>query len=152
MNTASHSNKRSTYLTQGNLALTPATQQDFTLIEGGRSRTASVQSRNLDRAQQVQTFQMKMMALLTFVVFVAVLAISSVASDALINSRHGQISDVPTTSVIVKGGDCLLSLAEEHPVSGHTPDEVVSWRHEANDLDTATLLVGQHLIVPAVEG
>ena len=151
MNAASNYSTSNLYETQGNLALAPRGDHGLTLIEGGRSHAIEEPLQVDYSFNAALVFHMKAMALITFLALVTVLVWASIASDALLSAHIAELDDVPTTSVVVKGGDCLLGIAEMHPVSGHTPEEVVAWIKEANGLDNATILVGQRLVVPSVE-
>lgn len=69
--------------------------------------------------------------------------------SAGISARQGQaLETIPTISVTVHGGDSLWSLAEEHPVTGYSTQEVVTWIKACNSLDSANIQAGQAILVP----
>lgn len=151
MNTQFYRSCKVSYGTQGNLALAPQYDvQAFSVIEGGRRHRQQLVDDKPSRTASVQAFRMNVFALGAFLSLVVALMLTSALSDALIESRRADaFADVTTTSITVRPGDCLLGIAEAHPVSGCSASEVASWIKELNGLDNATILAGQPLLVPS---
>jgi hypothetical protein len=49
----------------------------------------------------------------------------------------------------VHTGDSLWTIAEDHAPEGASVPDVVRWIEQANNLDSALIVSGQALIVPA---
>lgn len=141
-----------TYPTCGNLALELVKPCEFTVVEGGKqtasqSRQASVRSNRVNERAVQERMSVRMVAALWAVVITLILA--WVISDVVCAKAYAKAFDgVPTTQVFVASGDCLWSIAEEHPVEGRSTRDVMTWIKEQNGLTSATLFVGQSLIVP----
>ncbi|MBQ6651273.1 MAG: LysM peptidoglycan-binding domain-containing protein, partial [Atopobiaceae bacterium] len=74
---------------------------------------------------------------------------SIIRDYALVDARNEAFANVTLEEVVVMPGDSLWQLAESHPVAGVSTADVVSYISESNDLPSANLQVGQHLLVPA---
>lgn len=77
----------------------------------------------------------------------AVLGILLIASAAM--SGHERPVGVPTTTVLVDGGDTLWSVAREHPIEGLSTAQTADLILELNDAKSPVLLDGQSLVVPS---
>ena len=62
---------------------------------------------------------------------------------------HNRLVACDTCEVRVLPGQTMWSLAQEHGVEGVSESELVSWIRDANGLDSALLMPGQLLVVPA---
>ena len=143
------------YATSGNLAIAPTVKPEFTLIEGGlhhnndrvERQTAQRQGR---RSLELQNNSMRFKSLFA-ILFVAVsLLVASFTSDAIIaNHKKQAFASAPTTTITVSSGDCLWTIAESHPVAGVSTRDVSRWIMQNNQLENATIYVGQSLVVPA---
>lgn len=149
MSTQTRTYRYNTYRTQGNLALAHRHDLEFELIEGGASASKKDRHETASRASEVQAFRNFLIASVVFFSLVFALMGASIASDMILTSRISAIDNVATTCITVKQGDCLLDIADDHPVAGRSSEEVVSWIKDANGLDNATIMVGQRLIVPS---
>lgn len=58
------------------------------------------------------------------------------------------VAETPAVTVSVMPGDTLWMLAAEHPISGHSTPDVVSWIRARNQLEDSSLSVGQVIEVP----
>ncbi len=65
-----------------------------------------------------------------------------------IGAQAAQFDESTTTEVVVRKGDSLWSLAQSYGPGGHDLREVVDWIRELNGLTSASIHVGQVLIVP----
>lgn len=57
--------------------------------------------------------------------------------------------DLATAPIRVETGDTLWSLAREHPARGLNTAETVELIRDLNSADTANLIVGSEILVPA---
>ncbi len=125
----------------GNLAL--ALEDDhaprFTVIEGGRCANIS----SVTRRSTAATYVIIAILALAMIGF----AVASVAGRSA--SLAHTLAELPRTSVTVKNGDSLWSIAADcdipHLSTQEISDAIVSWNH----LDSTTLVPGQVLSVPS---
>ncbi|MDO5119484.1 MAG: LysM peptidoglycan-binding domain-containing protein [Coriobacteriales bacterium] len=149
-----HTTIPNNYLTTGNLALAPVEAPVFTVIEGGYSHKATPDrkaAREQRRARAAEEARMRVYSLVATLVFMCILVTSSMLRNAYDTAaRNKAYAEVTTMSITVGPGDSLWEIAEHHPVEGRSVRDVTSWISEINGLSTATLMVGQELLVPAV--
>lgn len=69
-----------------------------------------------------------------------------------LGSSASAAADIPTVAVAVDSGDTLWSLAERYPIEGMTTRQCVKWIMEHNSLESALLMPGQIVEVPATAG
>lgn len=150
-NRSTHAN---TFIVQGNLALSQSYEPRFTVIEGGRSTEQEMTKRHLEKRSERQdahtrSFSESVMSYLAVLLVALSLLTISCISDAIINANiASSFESVSTASITVKPGDCLLGIAESHPVPGRSAVDVANWIESFNGLDNATIYAGQTLIVP----
>lgn len=58
----------------------------------------------------------------------------------------------PGRTVVVRSGDTLWSLAKEHGPAGVDTRAVVDWIRRENGLESALLIPGERVVVPATGG
>ena len=59
------------------------------------------------------------------------------------------LSAYPTTTITVHTGDSLWEIAEDHAPAGMDTATAIRWIEQTNGLDSALIMAGQLLIVPA---
>ena len=134
------------YATDGTAALEPRPARRLVLIEGGRGQAAS---RPSSRRRGGLGLRQLLAAALAGALVIVLVALASAASDGFVSASVARsLSDVPTTSIVVTGGDSLWSIAEERAVDGVDTASLVQWIREANALDGSLLRPGQGLVVP----
>ena len=79
----------------------------------------------------------------------AICVVSMVSSNVISSRIQSSVSTVPSTEYVVVSGDSLWSIAETHPMEGHSASEVVTWIMERNGLEGGLIVPGQHLAVPS---
>lgn len=80
--------------------------------------------------------------------FVAcVMAVSIAVSIVAANNRPSE--GFSTVAICVMEGDSLWSLGTDHPISGMSLYECMSWIESTNNLKGSVLRPGQVLVVPA---
>lgn len=93
--------------------------------------------------------QLVVFGVVATVLLVVGLTVSTLFANASARAAQDAISAAPSCEVSVMSGDTLWGIAEEHGVEGASTSDVVRWIQEANDLEGASLSVGQSLVVPA---
>lgn len=139
------------YQTNGTAALVPR-RNVFTVHEGARSCQRRRTYAKTSTREQLTLFQKLEAALVIGLMLVAlglVLHLRSLESAAQFQSL---LDTVPSTTITVRSGDSLWELAEEHAPEGMGIDTAVRWIREKNRLDTALIVAGQDLVVPASQG
>ena len=137
----------------------------FRLIEGGHAHSSDkrtyddqvevVAALPLPTEQEVSALRPhpKYAGLATVLVAIAVslaICVVSVISSHVISSRiSASVESVPATDYRVCAGDSLWSIAETHPIQGHSASEVVTWIMERNNLNNGLIVAGQSLYVPS---
>lgn len=150
-NRSTHTNA---FIVQGNLALSQSFEPRFTVIEGGRSTEQEIIKRHHEKRSERQyahtrSLSESVMSFLAVMFVVVSLLTISCISDAIINAKiASSFESVSTASITVEPGDCLLGIAESHPVPGRSAVDVANWIKSFNGLDNATIYAGQTLIVP----
>jgi hypothetical protein len=80
---------------------------------------------------------------------VAVVAIAvALIAVTLLTSRAQERGQLRTTRVFVEEGDTLWSLAQAHPISGHTTEQTARLIAELNSLDSSELVAGRVVVLP----
>lgn len=138
--------------TRGNLALqmdaTPKAR--FTVISGGRvdgpRACAPCRHASSSAAEPKGSRLASAAAAAVIVAVCAILAFTSLVS------RAQAVTDASLTAstqvVSVRAGESLWSLAESHPIDGLTTQETSDIIREWNGLESATLHMGEELVVP----
>ena len=143
------------YQNDGTAALDPQEGCRFVLIEGGRSQSQQAVSDSQEQA--VITFpqvlplsllQQCVIVAIALIIAAAAITLSSVLSEANFKAVHGAFDAAPTEQIVVSKGESLWSIAEDHSVEGISTDQLVQFIMESNNLSSATLNVGQTLMVP----
>ena len=140
-------------------------RSQFKVIEGGLSRPAMPETLCHDRVRNIapsvpevgdETFPQphpKHSGPVCFLVALSIalaICVVSVMSSNLIESRiRDSVSYVPSGEYFVVSGDSLWSIAESHPIQGHSASEVVTWIMERNNLENGLIVAGQCLAVPS---
>lgn len=143
------------YPTNGSQALEAVPVRHLVLIEGGAGSPSPQSPRTYheqatSRAHRVVTTAQGILAFcVALAVIAAILSASIIRDYALVDARNEAFANVTLEEVVVMPGDSLWQLAESHPVAGVSTADVVSYISESNDLPSANLQVGQHLLVPA---
>ena len=137
----------------------------FRLIEGGQTRgTAPADIRDAEiprmgvRVQRTAVREARrphpehsgLVCFLAAIAIVVAICVISVIGSSVIESRVSRsIESVPSCEYHVSSGDSLWSIAERHPIEGHSASEVVTWIMERNELESGLIFPGQSLMVPA---
>ncbi|MDO5108073.1 MAG: LysM peptidoglycan-binding domain-containing protein [Coriobacteriaceae bacterium] len=131
------------YRTNGTAALKPQASA-FTIHEG----TRPVRSQEPEREQL--TILQKIECAIIIAAVVAALGLVLSFTDARAAARFEEsLSAYPTTTVTVHTGDSLWEIAEDHAPEGMDTATAIRWIEQANGLDSALIMAGQVLIVPA---
>lgn len=139
-----------TYQTSGTAALAPR-KNAFTVHEGTRSRQRGVRA-EASKREQLSLLQ-KLESVLIIGLVLAALGLTLHLGSLNAAARfQGLLDTVPSTTITVRSGDSLWELAEEHAPEGMSTDTAVRWIREKNNLDTALIVAGQVLMVPASQG
>lgn len=138
------------YQTSGTTALVPR-KNAFTVYEGTRGRQRGAHAAASGRAQlsRSQKLETALIIGLVLAMLDLVLRLGSLSAAARLQT---QLDTVPFASITVRSGDSLWELAEEHAPEGMSTDSAVRLIREKNGLDTALIVAGQVLLVPADQG
>ncbi len=119
------------------------------LIEGGCGKASGARASVPSARGRLSLGQS--MALVVFAVaLVGVLAVAGLVADGLSASATSRrIASLPEQELVVRDGDSLWGIADSLGVDGVSTADVVTWITERNGLDTALLVSGQRLVVPA---
>lgn len=141
----------------GNLALAPAEEHRFTVIDGSAAQKAVAPSRPqlfapiaypsrtvLEGAKMNDKFVFTLAALAVSVCVAGTIFMGSASSDSKLNA----LLNAPTKIVEVTTGDTLWNIAEKNPIDGLSITETVDAIKMVNDLDSGLLVPGMELSVP----
>jgi hypothetical protein len=159
------------YANEGSLALKRREQRRFIVYEGGlsdasRDRRESsrsgmphqndavlggVEVEEYPHAWELSSAQLLCVGIVIVAMVVAGLAFllgQSAAHSAAVQQAYDAVE---LEEVTVHQGDTLGAIAEEHSVDGVTSEELVRLIEQENGLDGASIVPGQHLMVPVAE-
>ena len=141
----------------GNLALAPAEEHRFTVIDGSAAQKAVAPSRPqlfapiaypsrtvLEGAKMNDKLVFTLAALAVSVCVAGTIFMGSASSDSKLNA----LLNAPTKIVEVTTGDTLGNIAEKNPIDGLSITETVDAIKMVNDLDSGLLVPGMELSVP----
>jgi len=141
----------------GNLALAPAEEHCFTVIDGSAAQKAVAPSRPqlfapiahpsrtvLEGAKMNDKLVFTLAALAVSVCVAGTIFMGSASSDSKLNA----LLNAPTKIVEVTTGDTLWNIAEKNPIDGLSITETVDAIKMVNDLDSGLLVPGMELSVP----
>lgn len=141
----------------GNLALAPAEEHRFTVIDGSAAQKAVAPSRPqlfapiaypsrtvLEGAKMNDKLVFTLAALAVSVCVAGTIFMGSASSDSKLNA----LLTAPTKIVEVTTGDTLWNIAEKNPIDGLSITETVDAIKMVNDLDSGLLVPGMELSVP----
>lgn len=141
----------------GNLALAPAEEQCFTVIDGSAAQKAVAPSRPqlfapiaypsrtvLEGAKMNDKLVFSLAALAVSICVAGTIFMGSASSDSKLNA----LLNAPTKIVEVTTGDTLWNIAEKNPIDGLSITETVDAIKMVNDLDSGLLVPGMELSVP----
>lgn len=141
----------------GNLALAPAEEHRFTVIDGSAAQKAVAPSRPqlfapiaypsrtvLEGAKMNDKLVFTLTALAVSVCVAGTIFMGSASSDSKLNA----LLNAPTKIVEVTTGDTLWNIAEKNPIDGLSITETVDAIKMVNDLDSGLLVPGMELSVP----
>lgn len=141
----------------GNLALAPAEEHRFTVIDGFAAQKAVAPSRPqlfapiaypsrtvLEGAKMNDKLVFTLAALAVSVCVAGTIFMGSASSDSKLNA----LLNAPTKIVEVTTGDTLWNIAEKNPIDGLSITETVDAIKMVNDLDSGLLVPGMELSVP----
>jgi len=135
-----------------------ASRRELTLLDGyetsgsevlPRSTARSVRRSNQNARIDRLSLGQLVVSLVASAAVVLMLCLAFLFASAGVSARQSQALDtIPTASVVVRSGDSLWSLAEGHPVTGYSTQEIVTWIKARNSLDSANIQAGQAILVP----
>ena len=141
----------------GNLALAPAEEHRFTVIDGSAAQKAVAPSRPqlfapiaypsrtvLEGAKMNDKLVFTLAALAVSVCVAGTIFVGSASSDSKLNA----LLNAPAKIVEVTTGDTLWNIAEKNPIDGLSITETVDAIKMVNDLDSGLLVPGMELSVP----
>lgn len=141
----------------GNLALAPAEEHCFTVIDGSAAQKADAPSRPqlfapiaypsrtvLEGAKMNNKLAFSLAALAVSICVAGTIFMGSASSDSKLNA----LLNAPTKIVEVTTGDTLWHIAEKNPIDGLSITETVDAIKMVNDLDSGLLVPGMELSVP----
>lgn len=141
----------------GNLALAPAEEHRFTVIDGSAAQKAVAPSRPqlfapiaypsrtvLEGAKMNDKLVLSLAALAVSICVAGTIFMGSASS----NSKLNALLNAPTKIVEVTTGDTLWNIAEKNPIDGLSITETVDAIKMVNDLDSGLLVPGMELSVP----
>lgn len=141
----------------GNLALAPAEEHRFTVIDGSAAQKAVAPSRPqlfapiaypsrtvLEGAKINDKLVFTLTALAVSICVAGTIFMGSASSDSKLNA----LLNAPTKIVEVTTGDTLWNIAEKNPIDGLSITETVDAIKMVNDLDSGLLVPGMELSVP----
>lgn len=141
----------------GNLALAPAEEHRFTVIDGSAAQKAVAPSRPqlfapiaypsrtvLEGAKMNDKLVFSLAALAVSICVAGTIFMGSASSDSKLNA----FLNAPTKIVEVTTGDTLWNIAEKNPIDGLSITETVDAIKMVNDLDSGLLVPGMELSVP----
>lgn len=141
----------------GNLALAPAEEHRFTVIDGSAAQKAVAPSRPqlfapiaypsrtvLEGAKMNDKLVFSLAALAVSICVAGTIFMGSASS----NSKLNALLNAPAKIVEVTTGDTLWNIAEKNPIDGLSITETVDAIKMVNDLDSGLLVPGMELSVP----
>lgn len=141
----------------GNLALAPAEEHRFTVIDGSAAQKAVAPSRPqlfapiaypsrtvLEGAKMNDKPVFSLAALAVSICVAGTIFMGSASSDSKLNA----LLNAPIKIVEVTTGDTLWNIAEKNPIDGLSITETVDAIKMVNDLDSGLLVPGMELSVP----
>ncbi len=141
----------------GNLALAPAEEHRFTVIDGSAAQKAVAPSRPqlfapivypsrtvLEGAKMNDKLVFSLAALAVSICVAGTIFMGSASSDSKLNA----LLNAPTKIVEVTTGDTLWNIAEKNPIDGLSITETVDAIKMVNNLDSGLLVPGMELSVP----
>lgn len=141
----------------GNLALAPAEEHRFTVIDGSAAQKAVAPSRPqlfapiaypsrtvLEGAKMNDKLVFSLAALAVSICVAGTIFMGPASSDSKLNA----LLNAPTKIVEVTTGDTLWNIAEKNPIDGLSITETVDAIKMVNDLDSGLLVPGMELSVP----
>lgn len=141
----------------GNLALAPAEEHRFTVIDGSAAQKAVAPSRPqlfapiaypsrtvLEGAKMNDKLVFSLAALAVSICVAGTIFMGSASSDSKLNA----LLNAPIKIVEVTTGDTLWNIAEKNPIDGLSITETVDAIKMVNDLDSGLLVPGMELSVP----
>lgn len=141
----------------GNLALAPAEEHRFTVIDGSAAQKAVAPSRPqlfapiaypsrtvLEGAKMNDKLVFSLAALAVSICVAGTIFMGAASSDSKLNA----LLNAPTKIVEVTTGDTLWNIAEKNPIDGLSITETVDAIKMVNDLDSGLLVPGMELSVP----
>lgn len=141
----------------GNLALAPAEEHRFTVIDGSAAQKAVAPSRPqlfapiaypsrtvLEGAKMNDKLVFSLAALAVSICVAGTIFMGSASSKSKLNA----LLNAPTKIVEVTTGDTLWNIAEKNPIDGLSITETVDAIKMVNDLDSGLLVPGMELSVP----
>ena len=141
----------------GNLALAPAEEHRFTVIDGSAAQKAVAPSRPqlfapiaypsrtvLEGAKIKDKLVFTLAALAVSICVAGIMFMGSAISD----SKFNALLNAPAKVVEVAAGDTLWNIAEKNPIDGLSITETVDAIKMVNDLDSGLLVPGMELSVP----
>ena len=141
----------------GNLALAPAEEHRFTVIDGSAAQKAVAPSRPqlfapiaypsrtvLEGANMNDKLVFSLAALAVSICVAGTIFMGAASSDSKLNA----LLNAPTKIVEVTTGETLWNIAEKNPIDGLSITETVDAIKMVNDLDSGLLVPGMELSVP----
>lgn len=141
----------------GNLALAPAEEHRFTVIDGSAAQKAVAPSRPqlfapiaypsrtvLEGAKMNDKLVFSLAALAVSICVAGTIFMGSASSDSKLNA----LLNAPIKIVEVTTGDTLWNIAEKNPIDGLSITETVDAIKMVNNLDSGLLVPGMELSVP----
>ena len=135
------------YPVNGTSALRPRAY-GFTVYEGGSNHGSFGAAE--EPVPQNLTFMQSLKAIAAVALVLAALGITLVLSNRGSQAAfESSFAQVPTTTITVHSGDSLWDIACDHAPQGCSTASVVRWISQQNNLDSALIVAGQTLVVPA---
>lgn len=141
----------------GNLALAPAEEHRFTVIDGSVAQKAVAPSRPqlfapiaypshtvLEGAKTNDKLVFTLAALAVSICVAGTILMGSASPDSKLNA----LLNAPAKIVEVTTGDTLWNIAEKNPIEGLSITETIDAIKMVNDLDSGLLIPGMELSVP----
>ena len=136
------------YLTNGSSALDlKETAPHLILLDGGNN----VQIKNhpvIDVHSKPRNTVKAFHCICAMFASVALVAIFFIGDVVILSKENAALAEVSTTTVNVRKGDSLWTIASEHGVAGCSTNSVISWIKSNNQLNASNIYAGQVLIVP----
>lgn len=148
------------YATNGSSALARQNTTRFVVIDGGLSADAPRAPRRtqafvdeaaweFEEARSLSLGQRVALMVVAAAVIVALGFVSLFMSDAAAAAAASAYQGAELTEITVHSGDTLWGIAEEHAVDGVDTATLVELIRQENSLESANLMIGQRIVVPA---